>query len=268
MKTAEYLKKYGITLKKSLGQNFLSDERIAKKIVESLEIKSQDIILEIGAGAGTLTEEILKTGAFVYAIEIDERLKNLLEERLNEYQNKKIIFGDFLKLDTLFLPDKYRCVSNIPYYITGPIIRKLIFTNFFDLSLMMQKEVAERLLEPPGSSNRGFLTVVVQTFCEVKRLLNVSKSSFVPNPDVDSTVLRLVRKDFPANFDCDLYFEFVSKSFSNKRKTLANNFKTFMNKELANEILSKIDGKKRPEQLTIEEWLTAFETYSKYISKE
>ncbi len=265
MKTADYLKEHGVILKKSLGQNFLSDERIAKRIVENLEIKKEDTILEIGAGAGTLTEELLKTGAFVYTVEIDERLRNLLEDRLKSYPNKKIVFQDFLKSDISFLPEHYRCVSNIPYYITGPIIVKLLHTKFYDLSLMIQKEVAERLLEPPGSSNRGFLTVVVQTFCDVKRLLNVSKSSFLPNPDVDSIVLRLVRREFPVNFDYDLYFEFISKSFSNKRKTLANNFKTFISKEVIEKILSKIDGRKRPEQLTTDEWLTAFEIYSKYM---
>ncbi|QAV32324.1 16S rRNA (adenine(1518)-N(6)/adenine(1519)-N(6))-dimethyltransferase RsmA [Fervidobacterium changbaicum] len=258
-----------MTLKKSLGQNFLSNEVYAKKIVEISQIKPNDTVLEIGAGAGTLTVALAETGATIYAIEIDERLKPVLEERLLIFPNVHLIFSDFLALDISFLPDGYKCVSNIPYYITAPILKKLIFTHFSALFIMMQKEVGERLLEKAGSSNRGFLTVVLQTVGDIEKLLTVPKSAFVPNPEVDSVVLKITRKTpFPFSDDSELesFWKFVSDSFAQKRKTIYNNLRAFVRD---NEVLAMIleeaiiQPTARPEQLTEEQFLSLWRIWLK-----
>lgn len=228
MKTSDLLKKYGIRLNKKLGQNFLSNSSIAKKIVELANVSNEDVILEIGPGAGTLTEELLKKGAKVFAVEIDKRL-NVILEGLKTYENFTLIFEDFLKLDISFLPKDFKVVSNIPYSITGPILKKILFSDFSEAYLMVQKEVGERLLAPVGDSNRGFLTVVVQTFCTIEKLLTVSKGNFVPNPQVDSVVLKIKRNEnIYKNYDIKEYWTFVSKCFEQKRKTIYNNLKNFV----------------------------------------
>lgn len=257
MKTSDLLKKYGIRLNKKLGQNFLSNSSIAKKIVELANISNEDVVLEIGPGAGTLTEELLKTGAKVFAIEVDERLSVILEN-LKTYENFTLIFEDFLKLDISFLPKRFKVVSNIPYSITGPILKKILFSNFSEAYLMVQKEVGDRLLAPVGDSNRGFLTVVVQTFCSIEKLLTVSKGNFVPNPQVDSVVLKITRKeDIYKKYDIKEFLTFVSKCFEQKRKTMYNNLKNFVpNLELIKE---KYDLKLRPEQIDEKIFLKIFE---------
>jgi len=247
-------------LKKSLGQNFLSSEEYANRIVEALNIEKGDKILEIGAGAGTLTISLAKTGAKIYAIEIDNRMEPILKERLSEYTNVDLIFEDFLKLDISFLPDGYKCVSNIPYYITAPIIKKLIFTKFDVLYLMMQREVGERLQEKPGSSNRGFLSVVLQTVADLEKVFMVPKSAFVPNPEIDSIVLRIKKKSsipFVSSEELLSYWEFVSSCFGQKRKTIYNNLKTFrLERTTIESILRGISKNARPEQLTNDEFVS------------
>ena len=224
MKTRELLEKYGIKLRKSLSQNFLSDERIARRIVEESGIGKEDVVLEIGAGAGTLTEELAKIAKRVIAYEIDERLKNLLEERLSVFKNVEIIFEDFLKADLSHLSDGFVYVSNIPYGITGPIIEKILREGRFSYAVrMVQKEVAERITSPAGRRNYGYLSALVQTYCEVEKLFDVSRSHFIPNPQVDSTVLKLVWKGNVALFE--EYRRFLSVAFLKKRKTLRNNLK-------------------------------------------
>ncbi|QTA37111.1 ribosomal RNA small subunit methyltransferase A [Thermosipho ferrireducens] len=255
MKTSELLKLYGIKLNKNLGQNFLSNISVAEKIVNIANVKDDDVILEIGAGAGTLTEALLKTGAFVYAVEIDLQLKDVLY-RLKHYKNLHLIFDDILKLDLSFLPENFRCISNIPYSITGHVIKKILFSNFFDAYLMVQKEVGERLLSKPGDSNRGFLTVVVQSICEIKKVLNVSKSNFVPNPEIDSSVIFFKKKkESLKNENLELYWQFVSNCFRQKRKTLRNNLKTFLNKEQIELLEKEIDLTKRPEDISERDFL-------------
>ncbi|MFN3691716.1 MAG: 16S rRNA (adenine(1518)-N(6)/adenine(1519)-N(6))-dimethyltransferase RsmA [Fervidobacterium sp.] len=257
------MKKYGVSLKKSLGQNFLSSDVYANKIVELSRICKDDVVLEIGAGAGTLTVALAETGATVFAIEIDKRMQPILSERLNNFDNVKLIFDDFLKTDLSFLlslPQGFKCVSNIPYYITAPIIKKLLFTNFQSLTLMVQKEVGERLLEPPGSSNRGFLTVVIQTVAKVEKLLTVPKSAFVPNPEVDSLVLKITKKEnfsFNSISDLENYWNFVSKAFAQKRKTLLNNLRNMgLTSQQVEVLLDKVGIEKntRPEQLENEQF--------------
>ena len=224
MRTKELLEKHGIKLKKSLSQNFLSDERIARKIVEKSGIGKEDTVVEIGAGAGTLTEELARVAKRVIAYEIDERLKELLKERLSTFENVELIFTDFLKADLSKVPDGFVYVSNIPYGITGPIIEKILREGRFSFAvLMVQKEVAERITSPPGKRSYGYLSVLVQSFCDVEKLFDVSKSHFIPNPQVDSTVIKLVWKGRGVPFE--EYRKFLSIAFSKKRKTLKNNLK-------------------------------------------
>ncbi|WP_448375965.1 16S rRNA (adenine(1518)-N(6)/adenine(1519)-N(6))-dimethyltransferase RsmA [Fervidobacterium sp.] len=255
-------------MKKSLGQNFLSNEQYAEKIAAVSNVSENDVVLEIGAGAGTLTVALAKSGATIYAVEIDERMKPILVERLASFPNVHLIFSDFLALDISFLPKGYKCVSNIPYYITAPILKRLLFTNFSSLTIMMQKEVGERLLEKPGSSNRGFLTVVLQTVANVEKALLVPKSAFVPNPDVDSIVLKITKKE-PMPFvdisELESFWTFVSNTFSQKRKTIYNNLKTFVDDKVKIEVMLKESGVRanaRPEELSEDGFFALWRTWN------
>ncbi|HOA17286.1 MAG TPA: 16S rRNA (adenine(1518)-N(6)/adenine(1519)-N(6))-dimethyltransferase RsmA [Fervidobacterium sp.] len=247
-------------MKRSLGQNFLSSEEYANRIVEASDIKKDDTILEIGAGAGTLTLSLAMTGAKVYAIEIDKRMEPILKERLAEYNNVHLIFEDFFNVDISFLPNQYKCISNIPYYITAPIIKRLIFTNFNVLYLMMQKEVGERLQEKPGSSNRGFLSVVLQTVADLEKVMIVPRSAFVPNPEIDSIVLKIEKNSsipFMSLEELSSYWDFVSSCFGQKRKTIYNNLRAIgLDKSMIEEMLDGISPSARPEQLTNDEFVS------------
>ena len=256
MKTSDLLKEYGIKLKKFLGQNFLSNQRVAKKIVELSGVSSDDIVVEIGAGAGTLTEEIAKVAKKVIAYEIDRSLEDLLRDRLSCFDNVEIVFEDFLKAD---LPDveDFVYVANIPYSITGPIIEKILRENRFRFAtLMVQKEVAERIISKPGKRTFGYLSALVQSYCDVEKLFDVSKSNFVPNPKVDSTVLKLTWRGSDLEFE--KYSRFLSSAFEKKRKTLKNNLKSFLRNP--DEILKDlgIDLNKRPEQISAHDFKRIF----------
>lgn len=260
MKTSDYLKKYGVRLKKHLGQVFLSDDRIAKRIVKAADLTPEDVVVEIGAGAGTLTEELAKTGARVIAYEIDKSLAPILQERLSKYPNVELRFEDFLKAEDV--PEDTICVSNIPYSITGPIMEKIIEWKFKRAIVMVQKEVGERILAKPGKKTYGYLSVVVQTFYEVKKLFDVSRSCFVPNPEVDSTVVDLKRK--PVDLDFEKFRKFVSIVFAKKRKTLKNNLRPFLS------AFEGVDLSRRAEQLTVEEIVEFYEKWRRSLecSKE
>ncbi|ABR30111.1 dimethyladenosine transferase [Thermosipho melanesiensis] len=254
MKVSDFLKEYNVKLLKGLGQNFLTNTHIAKKIVERADINENDVVLEIGPGAGTLTEFLVLTGAKIIAVEIDKRLKPILE-RFNKYDNIEIIFVDFLKFDVSVLPKGFKVVANIPYSITGMILKKILFSDFSKAVLMVQKEVGDRLLLPPGA-DRNFLSVVVQSYTMVRKVFDVSKGNFVPRPKVDSVVLEFEKtEDF--KYDIKEFWDFVSKCFGAKRKTLQNNLKRFTRIEC----FSKFDLKKRPQELENEEFLELFETF-------
>ena len=258
MKTSDILKKYSIRLKKSLSQNFLSNDRVAKMIVERTKVKKGDVVVEIGAGVGTLTLELAKTGALVYAYEIDDELRPVLEDRLSPFENVVLKFEDFLKSDLSEVPDGFKYVSNIPYGITGPIIEKILKENrFTEAYLMVQREVAQRIVSKPGKRSFGYMSAIVQTFCDVEKIMDVSRSNFVPNPEVDSTVVKLTWKGI--NVDFEPYSEFLSKLFMKKRKTIRNNLRSMF--ENPDEILKKlgIDPKIRPEDLRIDEILKLYE---------
>ena len=257
MKTSDLLKKYSIRLKKGLGQSFLSDQRVAKRIVEVSGVSEKDLVVEIGAGAGTLTEELARTGANVLAFEIDVSLKPLLEDRLSGFENVELRFEDFLKADLSDLKPGFKYVSNIPYGITGPILEKILRDGRFSKAvLMVQREVADRILSKPGVRSFGYISVLVQTFCRVEKLFDVSRSHFVPNPRVDSTVVSLERREIDLPFD--EYRDFLSVLFSNKRKNIKNNLKRVVNDPEPLLRRLKVDPRVRAEALGVEEILGIF----------
>ncbi|BBE30169.1 ribosomal RNA small subunit methyltransferase A [Tepiditoga spiralis] len=262
-KTSEWLKEYQIILKKKYGQNFLSSDLYTKKIVKKSEIKDVDYIIEIGPGAGTLTEELEKTGLKVIAYEIDTTLKSLLEERFKN-KNVEIIFGDFLKADlTPYKDKKIAYIANIPYNISSPILEKIFIEtpNFVQASLMVQKEFGERIIATSGK-NYSPLSVFVQYFCDVKKLLDVPKSAFIPNPKIDSVVLKLTKHN-KYNVDSKDFFKFIHICFSQRRKTIRNNLKSIIDDVEYFLESCGIDSKSRPETISVEQYLNMYKEYIK-----
>lgn len=262
MKTSELLNRYQITLKKSLGQNFLSNPDIAFKIVEKSDVKKDDTIIEIGTGAGVLTEEIAKKAQKVITFEIDLRLKPLLEERFKDYENVEIYFVNFLDFDLSKLRNyrNLKYIANIPYYISSPILEKIFFESpeFLYAILMFQKEFAERIMSKSGK-NYSPLSIFVQTFCEVEKVLEISKSHFVPSPKVDSVILKLAPTDkYVKNITPQKFMKFIHICFSHRRKTLKNNLKGVNLKieDLFDRI--NLNHMIRPEEVPIEKYIQLY----------
>ena len=260
--------KYGFELSKSLGQNFLTDKNIIDKIVDGTGIGDNDLVIEIGPGIGVLTRELAKVAKKVLAIEIDKKLIPILEETLSDIENIEIINKDVLKVDINEIIrensgfDRVRVVGNLPYYITTPIIMKLLEeqANIRSITVMMQKEVAERIKSPPGSKVYGAISVAVQYYCEVDYLFTVPKDVFYPQPKVDSAVIKLnLRDEKPlSNINEEKFWECIKKAFSQRRKTLANALVGFngMDKSEIKELLESaaIDEMRRAETLSIIEF--------------
>ncbi|MBQ3021568.1 MAG: ribosomal RNA small subunit methyltransferase A [Bacilli bacterium] len=228
--------------KKKYGQNFIQNEDILNRIVESFDLDNEDIILEIGPGAGALTKKLIKFGNDVVAFEIDETLKEYLKGISTS--NLKVIFKDFLEVnlrDYFGDSDKINVIANIPYYITTPIITKFIKENFIPkcMVLMVQKEVALRLCAKPKSSDYGAISVILNYFFDLDYLFTVSKEDFYPVPNIDSAIIKLNKKS--ANINLKSYEKFeklVFDAFKQKRKNLRNNLKSYDLKKIE-EILSK-----------------------------
>lgn len=236
-KTIDYIKKkHKFTLSKALGQNFLVDESVIDDIVNSTLIDKETLVIEIGPGIGVLTWKLAEVAGKLVAIELDERLIPILNEQLFMYPNVEIINKDILKVDineiienTLIdgkKPKSVRIVGNLPYYITTPIIMKLIEggVKADSITIMMQKEVADRLVSPPGKKDYGAITLAVQYSCRVNHITFVPASAFVPPPKVNSTVLRLdVRKEKAVKLeDEDIFFALIKAGFGKRRKTMSN----------------------------------------------
>lgn len=272
--TKELVRKYNIRLTKSLGQNFLIDENIPRRIVEAAGVDSTDLVIEIGPGIGSMTRELAVKSGKVIAVEIDRHLMEALAENMKDFTNVKIINEDVMKLDMektisgekeydSFSPGRsaVKVVANLPYYITTPIIMKLLEENpgIDAMVFMVQKEVAERIVAKPGGKDYGALSVAVQYYSEPEILFNVPPHCFMPQPDVDSTVIRMaVRKSPPVTIKSkDIFFKTVKASFGQRRKTLVNalsNSGYFIEgKEEIKRILKNmgIDEKRRGETLTI-----------------
>ncbi len=244
--------------KKSLGQNFLIDKNIINKIAESINVNNDDLIIEIGPGSGALTQELVKKGCKVICFEIDERLKDKLS--LIKSDNLTIIFNDFLTINLNDYTKDYKrlfFVGNLPYYITTAIINKIVSeSNPYEITIMIQKEVADRFSAKPNSKEYGSLSVFLQYNFDIIKICNVSKNCFEPVPKVDSTVLKLIKNKKYNVKNEQKFYKLIKDSFKQKRKNLRNNLKSY-DFEKINSILKTFDKdlNKRAEQITIEEFV-------------
>lgn len=267
------MKKYKISANKSLGQNFLINDEAVDDIVSSSKICSDDLVIEIGPGLGTLTKELLEKAAKVIAIELDTRMIKILNDRFSLYNNFEIINEDVLKVDLekLISDQKnnlpqiknVKIVANLPYYITTPIIMKLLEEelDLESITVMIQKEVADRIVSVPGSKLSGAITYTVNYYAEPESIRLVGRECFIPQPNVDSEVIKLnVRKEPVIKVkNQDLFFSIIKCSFMQRRKTLINalvNGNIIENKETAKKILNelKLNENIRGEVLSIEEF--------------
>lgn len=217
--------------KKSFGQNFLKDNNITEGIASAIDYKENNLVIEIGPGAGALTKRLLPKVDKAILYEIDTRLKEILDEELNEFNNYELIFGDFLERNVKNDISKYDydnlyIVANLPYYVTTPIISKIIEEDIdaSEIVIMIQKEVADRLSAKVGTKEYGGLSVFLNYFYDIKKVFNVSRNCFVPKPNVDSAVIKMVRKnDREYLEDINHFSKLVKESFKFKRKTIKNN---------------------------------------------
>lgn len=241
-RTRAIMETYGLTFKKSLGQNFLTDLNILKKIVAAAEVGEEDDVIEIGPGIGALTEQLAKSAHQVMALEIDSRLIPVLSETLSPYDNVKIVEQDVLKADLKELiaqnfdgRHKIKLVANLPYYITTPIVMHLleVDVDFETIVVMMQKEVADRLAAQPGTKDYGSLSVAVQYEMDAKIAFIVPKTVFMPQPKVDSAIIALNRKDEKPDVPVDEPFfkKMVKGIFLHRRKSLWNNLQGLYGKD-------------------------------------
>ncbi|TDF91604.1 16S rRNA (adenine(1518)-N(6)/adenine(1519)-N(6))-dimethyltransferase RsmA [Paenibacillus piri] len=270
-KTSELLKRHGLVLKKSLGQNFLVDPNILHKIVAAAELDKTKGALEIGPGIGALTQQLAKEAGKVAAIEIDQRLLPLLKETLGGYPHATVIHGDVLKvaLKPLFEEqfqgfEQVSVVANLPYYITTPIIMKLLEEKLplENIVVMIQKEVAERMSAKPGGKEYGSLSIAVQYYCDPEIVTIVPHTVFVPQPNVDSAVIKLKVRRRPAVEveDEAFFFDVVQASFVQRRKTIYNNLAArYFTKETKSQLEAilreaGIEPSRRGETLSMQEY--------------
>ena len=263
-KTQDLVKKYNFKFSKSLGQNFLIDDSVLTDIVEGAEVNKDDLIIEIGPGVGSLTAQLIGRAKKVVSIELDNDLIPILQEELGQYENFTLIHKDALKVDfNEIIGDEksVKLVANLPYYVTTPIIVKLLKDNynFKSLTIMIQKEVAERINAEPNCKEYGALSLLVQYYCDTKIVRKVSPGSFIPRPKVDSIVIRLdkLSEKRVEVKDEKLMFEIIRNAFNMRRKTMWNAVKFLgMKKEEIEKAfeLSEIDQKRRGETLSLHEF--------------
>ncbi|MBR3737448.1 MAG: 16S rRNA (adenine(1518)-N(6)/adenine(1519)-N(6))-dimethyltransferase RsmA [Eubacterium sp.] len=269
IKTVEaVLKKYGFSFSKSLGQNFLIDSEVCPKMAEFLGADEKTLVIEIGPGIGVLTKELCKTAGKVAAIELDKRLYPVLEETLGDFDNFELIEGDAMKLDLKALIsekfsgyEKVKVCANLPYYITSPIIMKLLESELpiCEILVMVQKEAAERLCANPGTRNSGAVSAAVKFYGDAEILFEVGRESFMPSPKVDSAVIKItLNEENKYNVsDKKAFFSFVRAAFAQRRKTLVNSVSSSLSIS-KNEITNALDALSinrsiRAEQLTMED---------------
>ena len=220
--------------KKSLGQNFINDDNIIKKMINNVDIDNNTLVIEIGPGAGVLSKEIIPKAKNAILYEVDTRLEDILSVKLSEYDNYKIIFNDFLKEDvkkevSTYNYDKLYVVANLPYYITTPIIEKLIRDITPDkIIIMIQKEVADRFCAKVNNKEYGYITAYLNYFYDIKKLFNVSRNCFTPKPNVDSTIISMTKINREIKVkDIKFFDKLLKDSFKFKRKNLRNNLKEY-----------------------------------------
>lgn len=267
-------KRFDIKMSKKLGQNFLIKRGIVDEIVHAAELTPGEPVLEVGPGIGTLTQGLAQSGADVTAIELDRRLLEVLDTTLASYDNVRIIHGDVLKLDvpSIMNHKPFKVVANLPYYITTPIIMSLLESKLpiERLVVMVQKEVALRMVAKPGTKDYGALSVAVHYYTEPDIVLDVPPKSFLPAPAVTSSVIRCVLRDKPPVdvIDEKLFFRVVKAGFAQRRKTFANTMKTTgLSKDRIEELLAKanIDGQRRGETFTLQEFADVANAWASLI---
>lgn len=273
-KTQELVKKYNFKFSKSLGQNFLIDDSVLNDIVNGADVNSEDFIIEIGPGVGTLTAQLLNKAKKVTSIELDNDLIPILQQELGDHPNFSLIHKDALKVDfneVIGDEKSVKLVANLPYYVTTPIIVNLLKNkyNFKSLTIMIQKEVAERMDAEPNCKEYGSLSLLVQYYCNTKIIRKVAPSSFMPRPKVESIVIRLDRLEEPRVKvkDEKLMFEIIRNSFNMRRKTLWNGVKNMgVDKEDLMKAFEEagIDPKRRGETLSLEEFAKLSDSIYEY----
>ena len=268
--TKEIINKYSFAFQKKFGQNLLIDSNVLESIIRGAEITKDDFVLEIGPGIGTMTQYLCEAARQVVAVEIDKMLIPILEDTLSEYDNVEVINQDVLKVDIKSLAEEknngkpIKVVANLPYYITTPIIMGLFESGvpIDSITIMVQKEVADRMQTGPGSKDYGALSLAVQYYATAKVILNVSATCFMPRPNVDSAVIKLTRHKEPTVNVADekLMFKIIRASFNQRRKTLVNGLKNSpelsFSKEQIVKAIEKIGKPEtiRGEALTLEEF--------------
>ena len=268
--TKEIINKYSFAFQKNFGQNFLIDSNVLESIIRGAEITKDDFVLEIGPGIGTMTQYLCEAARQVVAVEIDKMLIPILEDTLSEYDNVEVINQDVLKVDIKSLAEEknngkpIKVVANLPYYITTPIIMGLFESGvpIDSITIMVQKEVADRMQTGPGSKDYGALSLAVQYYATAKVILNVSATCFMPRPNVDSAVIKLTRHKEPTVNVADekLMFKIIRASFNQRRKTLVNGLKNSPELSFSKEqIVKAIERIGKPETirgeaLTLEEF--------------
>lgn len=278
IKTRDLVEKYDFKFSKALGQNFLIDDSVLNDIVNGADVNEEDLVIEIGPGVGTLTAQILKRAKRVVAIELDNDLIPILMEELGDNQKFQLIHNDALKVDfneVIGDEKSVKLVANLPYYVTTPIIAKLLKDgyNFKSLTIMIQKEVAERINAEPNCKEYGALSLLVQYYCNTSIVRNVPAKCFMPRPKVDSIVIRLDKLDTPrvSPDNEKLFFDIIRNSFNMRRKTLWNSTK---NIGLSKEVLTVayeeagIDPKRRGETLSIEEFCALSNRINYYMKNQ
>ena len=233
--TSVILQKYDFVIQKRFGQNFLIDGRIIEKIIEAADISKEDFVLEIGPGIGTMTQYLAEASREVAAVEIDRKLIPVLEDTLKDWDNVTVIHEDILKTDLRRLAEEknggkpLKVVANLPYYITTPVILYLFENNvpLKSVTVMVQKEVADRMLSGPGTKDYGALSLAVSYYADIKVAATVSRNCFIPKPNVESAVVHMKRYEQPPVDVSDekLLFRLIRASFNQRRKTLANGIK-------------------------------------------
>ncbi len=260
--------RYDFTMAKALGQNFLTDKNIIDEIMEGSGIGENDLVIEIGPGIGVLTKEACEMAGKVIAIEIDKRLIPILEETLLGFDNFEVINQDILKTDLKKVIadnpgyENVRIIGNLPYYITTPIIMKVLEEELpvKSITVMMQKEVADRIGAPVGTRDAGAISIAVQYYCDVTRIAKAPREAFIPRPKIDSAVLRLDVLDAPKvkTLSTRVFFECVKKGFGQRRKTISNslNGTAGISKESLLQVLEDcgIEPTRRAETLSMEEF--------------
>jgi 16S rRNA (adenine1518-N6/adenine1519-N6)-dimethyltransferase len=272
LRTKAILEKYGFSFKKSLGQNFLIDTNILNRIVDHAELGEGSGAVEIGPGIGALTEQLAKRAKKVVAFEIDQRLLPILNDTLSPYPHVEVFHQDILKADvstvlqeTMGEIEDVMVVANLPYYVTTPIIMKLLEEQLpiRGMVVMLQKEVAERISAKPGTKEYGSLSIAVQYYTQAEVVMIVPRTVFVPQPNVDSAVIRLLKREEPAVKvkDESFFFSVVRASFSQRRKTILNNLISSLEngkekKAVIEQCLNHadIDPRRRGETLSIQEF--------------